>query len=127
MKPDEAKELEAPTDVAGQVERVVRRRLHPHDNKFHQGNGDDQKHYWLTPPDLMQALQTEFVFDFDPCPYPKPDDFDGLTMRMGILELREPPFRIHHAPRQKEGADRLGEESDCRAPKRQAGGVGVPD
>lgn len=47
MKPDEAKELEAPTDVAGQVERVVRRRLHPHDNKFHQGNGDDQKHYWL--------------------------------------------------------------------------------
>jgi hypothetical protein len=51
----------------------------PSDNKFHQGNGEDGKHYWLTPPDLMNAMQQEFDFDADGCPYPKPDDFDGLT------------------------------------------------
>ena len=26
--------------------------LAPADNKFHRGNGDDGKHYWLTPPAL---------------------------------------------------------------------------
>jgi hypothetical protein len=25
-------------------------------NKFHLGNGDDGKHYWLTPPDLYARL-----------------------------------------------------------------------
>jgi hypothetical protein len=45
---------------------------------YHKGNRDE-KHYWLTPPKLMEELQLEFKFDFDACPYPKPDDFDGLT------------------------------------------------
>lgn len=30
--------------------------LPPEENKFHVGNGDDGKHYWLTPPDLYARL-----------------------------------------------------------------------
>lgn len=76
--------------------------MHPHDNKFHQGNGEDQKHYWLTPPDLMQALQMEFAFNFDPCPYPKPDEFDGLTCEWGASNYVNPPFgSIIHQGRKK--------------------------
>src|SRR5574341_1877164 len=37
-------------------------------NKFHQGNSEDGKHYWLTPPDLYARLDAEHHFDFDPCP-----------------------------------------------------------
>jgi hypothetical protein len=66
--------------------------LPPPDNKFHRGNGQDGKHYWLTPPDLMATLQTEFNFDFDACPYPKPDDFDGLTCAWGQSTYVNPPF-----------------------------------
>ena len=66
--------------------------LEPKDNKFHKGNGNDGKHYWLTPPDLMNALQAEFAFDFDPCPYPKPEEFDGLTCEWGSSNYVNPPF-----------------------------------
>lgn len=52
----------------------------------------DGKHYWLTPPDLMKELQDEFNFDFDPCPYPKPDDFDGLLEEWGASNYVNPPF-----------------------------------
>lgn len=52
----------------------------------------DGKHYWLTPPDLMAKLQEEFNFDFDPCPYPKPDNFDGLVAEWGQRNYVNPPF-----------------------------------
>lgn len=58
---------------------------------FHHGNKDG-KHYWLTPPDLMQSLQLEFDFDHDACPYPKPDDYDGLTSEWGNSTYVNPPF-----------------------------------
>lgn len=61
-------------------------------NKFHQGNGEDGKHYWLTPPDLMADLQAEFGFDFDPCPYPRPEGFDGLTCEWGQSNYANIPF-----------------------------------
>lgn len=72
-------------------------------NKFHAGNGDDGKHYWLTPPDLYAALSAEFgPFDFDPCPYPKPDDFDGLTCEWGQRNYVNPPFgSIMHEGKKK--------------------------
>jgi len=65
----------------------------PEQNKFHVGNGDDGKHYWLTPPDLMTQLEAEFgPFDFDPCPFPKPEGFDGLTCEWGKRNYVNPPF-----------------------------------
>lgn len=50
------------------------------------------KHYWLTPPDLMAELQEEFGFDFDPCPYPRPEGFDGLEVEWGESNYVNPPF-----------------------------------
>lgn len=73
------------------------------DNKFHNGNSQDGKHYWLTPPELMEKLKEEFGFDFDPCPYPKPDDFDGLTCEWGESNYVNPPFGsiLHQGPGDK--------------------------
>lgn len=64
----------------------------PLDNKFNQGSGEDGKHYWLTPPELYQRLHAEFRFDFDPCPFPKPADFDGLVCDWGRSNYVNPPF-----------------------------------
>ncbi len=54
----------------------------------------DGKHYWLTPPDLMSELDSEFHFDFDPCPYPLPDGFDGLHNEWGESNYVNPPFGV---------------------------------
>lgn len=67
-------------------------KLKPEANKFHVGNSDDGKHYWLTPPELMGQLQGEFNFDFDPCPHPRPDGFDGLEVEWGKSNWVNPPF-----------------------------------
>lgn len=76
--------------------------LAPDANKFHSGNGDDGKHYWITPPEVMEPLQMEFAFDFDPCPYPLPADFDGLTCEWGQSNYVNPPFgSIIHQGRKK--------------------------
>ncbi len=77
-------------------------KLLPKNNKFHKGNGENGKHYWLTPPDLMELLQKEFNFDFDPCPYPKPENFDGLTVEWGQRNYVNPPFgSIMHKGKKK--------------------------
>ena len=65
--------------------------MNPEENKFHKG-APDGKHYWLTPPDVMEKLQDEFAFDFDACPYPKPEAFDGLTSEWGGSTYCNPPF-----------------------------------
>lgn len=59
---------------------------------FEKGNKLDNKHYWLTPKKLMDDLQLEFDFDFDTCPFPKPDDFDGLNVDWGKSNYVNPPF-----------------------------------
>lgn len=64
----------------------------PIDNKFHRGNKTDGKHYWLTPKDLYDRLNHVYQFTFDPCPHPKPDDFDGLTVSWGQSNYVNPPF-----------------------------------
>jgi hypothetical protein len=62
-------------------------------NKFHIGNGTDGKHYWITPPELLRDLESRFgKFDFDRCPFPLPDGFDGLTMEWGQRNYVNPPF-----------------------------------
>ena len=66
--------------------------MKPEDNKFHKGNGVDGLHYWLTPPALMAELNAEFNFDYDPCPYPKPADFNGLSTDWGLSTYVNPPF-----------------------------------
>lgn len=66
--------------------------LAPAENKFHVGAAADGKHYWLTPPALYARLNLEFSFTFDPCPFPKPDDFDGLTCEWGASNYVNPPF-----------------------------------
>ncbi len=60
--------------------------------KFNDGNPADGKHYWLTPPELMEVLQEEFGFTLDACPYPKPESFDGLTSDWGKSTYVNPPF-----------------------------------
>lgn len=71
-------------------------------NKFHNGNSEDSKHYWLTPPDVYAKLTIEFSFTFDPCPHPVPDGFDGLTCDWGESNYVNPPFgSIVHEGRKK--------------------------
>jgi len=67
-------------------------KLPPEQNKFFVGNGSDGKHYWLTPKDLYATLDAEFHFDFDPCPFPLPEGFDGLTCEWGQSSYVNPPF-----------------------------------
>lgn len=52
----------------------------------------DGKHYWITPPDLFKKLDDEFHFTFDPAPYPKPKDFNGLIADWGESNYVNPPF-----------------------------------
>jgi len=74
----------------------------PKDNKFHKGNGADGKHYWLTPPEVYTELNEEFNFNFDPCPYPLPEGFDGLTCEWGESNYCNPPFgSIMHEGKKK--------------------------
>jgi hypothetical protein len=51
------------------------------------------KHYWLTPKDLYEKLDAEFHFDFDPCPYPRPPEFDGLISSWKSSNYVNPPFQ----------------------------------
>ena len=65
--------------------------------KFADGSGIDGKHYWLTPPDLMTQLNERFKFTCDACPYPKPDNFDGLIDPWGDSTYVNPPFgSVYH-------------------------------
>lgn len=59
---------------------------------FHKGNGDDGKHYWLTPPELLEKLRVAFDIDFDAAPFPLPEGFDGLTCEWGKSTYVNPPF-----------------------------------
>jgi hypothetical protein len=61
-----------------------------------------RRRYWLTPPELYARLDAEHQFDFDPCPYPRPDGFNSLLMPWGQRNFVNPPFR------RADGADGRG-------------------
>lgn len=86
--------------IVSPLDMTHQSQLPPNANKFHQGSGSDGKHYWLTPAKLYAELDTEFHFTFDPCPWPKPDDFDGLTCEWGERNYVNPPFGsiMHQGP-----------------------------
>ena len=71
---------------------------------FENGNSKDGKHYWLTPSELYRQLNDEFAFTFDPCPYPKPEDFDGLDAEWGESNYVNPPFGVVIHKGKKKGA-----------------------
>ncbi|GHV49831.1 hypothetical protein FACS1894216_00930 [Synergistales bacterium] len=54
--------------------------------------------YWLTPPELYAKLDAEFHFDFDPCPYPRPEGYNSLVLPWGISNYVNPPFCRKDAP-----------------------------
>lgn len=67
-------------------------KVKPADNKFHAGNREDGRHYWLTPPEMLSELWREFGEMHDPCPWPLPEGFDGLTQEWGAANYVNPPF-----------------------------------
>ena len=49
----------------------------------------------------MAEMQAEFEFDYDPCPYPKPDNYDGLEAEWGNSNYVNPPFGGYMDQRRK--------------------------
>jgi hypothetical protein len=57
------------------------------------GNAVDGKHYLLTPDYLKAQLRAEFGPEiFDPCPYPRPKDFNGLEAEWHKVNYVNCPF-----------------------------------
>jgi phage N-6-adenine-methyltransferase len=53
----------------------------------------EHKDNWKTPKSLYDKLNTEFNFDFDPCPYSEGDPiFDGLSIEWGNHNYINPPY-----------------------------------
>jgi hypothetical protein len=77
--PDVAERSSA-TDRSSEARRETRRE-------------NESERYWLTPPDKYAALNAEFQFDFDACPFPRPDNFDPLEVAWGRCSYVNPPFR----------------------------------
>lgn len=48
--------------------------------------------YWLIPPEIWNPLNTEFEFDYDPCPNPRPEGYNGLEDDWGRANWVNPPF-----------------------------------
>ena len=63
----------------------------------------DGKHYWLTPAPLMKRLKAEFHFDYDPCPYPLPEGYNGLTAEWGSSSYVNQPFETVIVEGRKKG------------------------
>jgi hypothetical protein len=63
------------------------------ENNFNKGNPQDGRHYWLSPAWLLRWIKSIIGNYFDPCPFPKPDEFDGLKSKWtGDSIYINPPF-----------------------------------
>lgn len=96
------------------------KRMMAKENKFHVGNGDDGKHYWITPQTVYKQLDAEFSFTFDPCPFPLSEGFDGLTCEWGESNYVNPPFGAIEHQGKKKGATFWARKAleECRKGKR---------
>lgn len=47
---------------------------------------------WRTPKEVLKKLEEEFGYLFDPCPYPKPKNFDGLRFSWRKRNFVNPPY-----------------------------------
>ncbi len=54
--------------------------------------------HWKTPPDFYSKLDSEFHFDFDPCPFPRPENYNSLIIPWGQSNYVNPPFNKKDAP-----------------------------
>jgi hypothetical protein len=59
-------------------------------------NIEREEKYWLTPPEVYNQLDNEFHFDFDPCPYPKKEGYNALTVNWGHSNFINPPFHRYN-------------------------------
>lgn len=50
----------------------------------------DHSDDWATPKDFYDKLNSEFGFDFDPCPLKS--TFDGLSIDWGLINFINPPY-----------------------------------
>ena len=49
--------------------------------------------YKRQPPDLLKRINDEFGDDlYDPCPYPRPENYNGLKAEWGNVNYVNPPF-----------------------------------
>jgi hypothetical protein len=55
-------------------------------------NAVDGKHYWLSRPELLEAIRAEFGDFYDPCPFPRPKNFNGLKVDWQKVNYVNPPF-----------------------------------
>lgn len=60
-------------------------------------DGSEQSDHWRTPPEIYTALDAEFHFDFDPCPYKA--SFNGLIIPWGRSNFVNPPYNRIDKPR----------------------------
>jgi hypothetical protein len=61
-----------------------------------EGKMNKNARFWKTPPEIYTMLSEKYgPFDFDPCPYPVPEGFDGLIVPWSNCNFVNPPFRRH--------------------------------
>jgi len=50
---------------------------------------------------MFESIQEEFGINFDPCPFPRPEGFDGLEIEWGGSSYVNPPFGGYMDQRKK--------------------------
>ena len=60
------------------------------------------KKYWITPPELYESLNNEFHFDFDPCPHPRPNNYDSINLEWKNMNY------VNHIFRRKDSEHKYG-------------------
>jgi hypothetical protein len=62
------------------------------ENKYHQGNKVDGKHYLLTPKSMREEIERQRPGIVDICPYPRPEGYNALTAPWHKMNYANIPF-----------------------------------